>query len=485
MKRILVAYVDPLSFQAIEQCFQPEYLIDAVADRKSCLELFNKRRYEFLFIDVELLCSGSLSSNGRTNYKELLQPFWRVFPNIRIVIMSSQEKIRDAVMAVKAGAGDYITYPINRDELKHITENIYESTLKQEELGYLRDRFWAIDSLEIVNTKSPRMKKVFEKIRLVAPTKMTVLLTGETGTGKGVLARLIHRHSNRAESQFISVHCGAIPDTLIESELFGHEKGAFTGADRRKLGKFEIAQKGTIFLDEIGTITPSAQVKLLQVLQEKTFQRVGGETDIEADARIIAATNEDLKQMSLQGRFRKDLFYRLSVFPIDIPPLRERLEDIPYLADVFLKRLNKLYSKEIYDVDQRVLSAFENYEWPGNIRELENLMERAYILESSPVLTAESFPIELFVSDIKAPGSSSSDSFPTLSQVRAQAIEAIEKNYLNNLLSFYKGHIQKSATAAGISSRQLHKLMSRYGIKKEGFKNQAVISESQVPVSKK
>ena len=226
-----------------------------------------------------------------------------------------------------------------------MTESINESLLLQSELDYLRDRFWQADSLEIVQTRCPGMKTVFDKIRSVAPTKSTVMLTGETGTGKGVMANLIHKHSNRSEAQFISVHCGAIPDTLLESELFGHEKGAFTGAVRRKLGKFEIAKGGTIFLDEIGTVTPSAQIKLLQILQDGTFQRVGGEETLEANVRVIAATNTDLKRMCDDGLFRKDLYYRLNVFPIEIPPLRERMEDIPHFVDVFLRKMNKFHLK--------------------------------------------------------------------------------------------------------------------------------------------
>jgi len=269
----------------------------------------------------------------------------------------------------------------------------------ESELDYLRDRFWQEDSLEIVRTRSPLMKRLFDKVRSVAPTKSTVLLNGETGTGKGVLARLIHQHSNRKDGPFISVHCGAIPDTLLESELFGHERGAFTGAVRRKLGKFEIAQGGTIFLDEIGTITPSAQIKLLEILQDGTFHRVGGEERIEANMRVIAATNADLRKMCEAGQFRKDLYYRLNVFPLEIPPLKERMEDIGYIVEVILKKLNKFDLKEIHDIHPHVIDAFGNYPWPGNIRELENLMERAYILEESPILMPDSFPDELFTSN--------------------------------------------------------------------------------------
>jgi transcriptional regulator with GAF, ATPase, and Fis domain len=314
------------------------------------------------------------------------------------------------------------------------------------------------------------MQAVFEKIRSVAPTKSTVLLMGETGTGKGVMARLIHHHSNRQDSQFISVHCGAIPDTLLESELFGHEKGAFTGAVRRKLGKFEIAHGGTIFLDEIGTLTPSAQIKLLQVLQDGTFQRVGGESTIQVNVRVIAATNIDLKKMCDEGLFRKDLYYRLNVFPIEIPPLRERTEDIPHLARCFLTELNRYEPKEILDVHPRVMSAFSSYSWPGNIRELENLIERAYIMETSCELTSGSFPGEIFESETGGAPAAPEKALLTLADFRRREVELIERRYLWDLLEGHKGRIKQSAQAAGITTRQLNKLMTKYGIRKEKFK---------------
>ncbi|MBT8489990.1 MAG: sigma-54 dependent transcriptional regulator, partial [Deltaproteobacteria bacterium] len=390
-------------------------------------------------------------------------------PDIEIIVMVPQEMIREAVMAVKAGASNYLTYPLDPVEQRYVTESIYKSKIIQSELDYLRDKSWESDALEIIQTKSPIMKKVFEKIQSVAPTRSTVLLIGETGTGKNVLAKLIHKHSNRKNDQFISVHCGAIPDTLLESELFGHEKGAFTGAVRKQLGKFEIARGGTLFLDEIGTITPSAQIKLLQILQEGIFSRVGGEEIIDADVRVIAASNMNLKEMSDNGQFRKDLYYRLNVFPIEIPLLTERIDDIPLLVQVFISKLNKFYSKEIHDIHPSVLEAFQEYSWPGNIRELENLIERAYIIETSTVLTPDSFPSELFGDETIQPGITINASL-TLSEARRKGIEQIENNYLNELLTQYRGRMNDTAKAAGISTRQLHKLMKKYGLRKEDFK---------------
>jgi DNA-binding NtrC family response regulator len=428
--------------------------------------MLHRHRYDYVFIDLELLhVSGS-----RSSYKGAMQPFWLLFPTIEIIVMSSPEMIREAVKAVKQGASNYLTYPFTAAEVSYVVESINESKIVQSELDYLRNHFWKQDSQNLIRTNSPVMHRIFEKIRSVAPTISTVLLMGETGTGKGVLAKIIHSHSKRSAARFISVHCGAIPDTLLESELFGHEKGAFTGATRRKLGKFEIAGDGTIFLDEIATLTPAAQVKLLQILQDKIFQRIGGEEILHANARIIAATNMDLQEMCAAGLFRKDLYYRLNVFPIEVAPLRERTEDIPLLVDIFLSRFNQFNNKDIRGIDKNVLAAFTDYPWPGNIRELENLIERAYILENSSILSRDSFPIDLFLPQQRKMSEFSPDISVSLAEARRSGIEQIERCYLKNLLQRNKGKINQTAADAKISSRQLHKLMKKYALHKEDFK---------------
>lgn len=465
MKFVLVATHFQDALQSIGQCLDNQYKVEYVDSKEKVLRSMGEKRHNLLFVDVDIL----LGKDYDNNYKEILKPLWRLNPYLEIILLSTQEDLRKAVMLVKAGARNYLTHPVREDEVNLISEQIVDSIMIESELDYLRDKFWQVDSLNHVRTDNQRMKKIFEQIRSVSPTKSTILLTGETGTGKNLMAKLIHQHSNRNDDQFISVHCGAIPDTLIESELFGHEKGAFTGAVKRKLGKFDIANGGTIFLDEIGTITKSAQIKLLQILQDGTFQRLGGEGTLSANVRIISATNSNLKEMSDAGEFRQDLFYRLNVFPIEIPPLRERMEDIGKISESILARLNRFESKDIYDIDYRVLEAFKAYSWPGNIRELENLIERAYILETSALLTPESFPAELFYLE---PGTMTlkADSNKTLAEVRRNAIEDIERNYIKELLSRNKGKINISASEAGISTRQLSKLMNRYDIRKEEFK---------------
>jgi len=333
----------------------------------------------------------------------------------------------------------------------------------------LEDGFWRADWLETIRTESPRMREVYEKVKSVAPTKTTVLLQGDTGVGKGSVAKLIHQHSSRKDGPFVHVHCGTLPDTLVESELFGYEKGAFTGAEKRKLGRFDSAQKGTIFLDEINTISTALQIKLLQVLQDHIFQRVGGEADIEADVRVIAAANASLRQLSAEGEFRRDLYYRLSVFPIEIPALADRREDVPHLIQSFLQRFNYVFSKDIHAVDPQVVQALQRYPWPGNIREMENLLERAYILETTSVLRPESFPQEI-MSDATAAAEVVLDASLPLATVRKQALEHIESQYLKELLTLHQGRLNRAALTAGITTRQLHKLLTKYDLHKEDFK---------------
>ena len=466
MKSILVTSAAQQTVRTIRSCFQSDCRVDSAETRPQALELLSKIHYDLVFVELDIL----MADMAAESCKEALQPFWQLYPTIEIIVMAPHRDIRLAVRAVKAGASDYLPYPLDPEEVKHVARGVTESIMMQSELDYLRGQFWQADSLELVQTRSPVMKKVFEKIRSVSPTRSTVLLAGDTGTGKSVLAKLVHQHSNRRDAQFISVHCGAIPDTLVESEMFGHEKGAFTGAIKRKLGKFEIANGGTIFLDEIGTITPSAQIKLLQVLQDGTFQRVGGEETLKTDVRVITATNADLKGMCNAGQFRKDLYYRLNVFPIEIPALSERVEDIPLFIETFIKNLNPFSSKKIHSTHPQVLDAFSRYSWPGNIRELENLIERAYILETSDVLTPESFPGELFDPESTPVFIPSSENL-TLTQARQRGVEEVERNYLKDVLAHHRGKIGESARSAGISTRQLNKLMNKYGIRKEEFKS--------------
>ena len=464
MEKILIISNTIKDIENLQPLLDSTFTIDHCSEIDIGTDLLKKERYDLIIFDIDLISDPSEST-----YRKYLHSFWRVNASVKIVVMSYPKSIREAVKAVKAGAWDYLNYPLNLAEFKYLLESIRETIKIKSELDYLRDQFWQNDCLESIHTKNLDMKKVYNKIRLVAQTKSTVLLTGETGTGKSVIAKLIHKHSNRQDNQFISIHCGAIPDNLIESEFFGHEKGAFTGAIKKRTGKFEIANGGTIFLDEIATITPAAQIKLLKVLQDQEIYPVGSEKLIKTNVRVIAATNVDLIELCEKGEFRLDLFYRLNVFPIEIPPLRQRLEDLSYFVEFFLKRLNQFHQKEIDGVSPQVIDALIQYEWPGNIRELENLIERAYILETSNILSPESFPTDLF-EDTDGVTYLNVDTSLPLAQVRKKAIENIERNYLKEILTKNKGIINVSAKDTGVSVRQFHKLMSRYGLQKKDFK---------------
>ena len=413
-----------------------------------------------LFVDVESLLGKNKSIS------KALNALWKNYPSAAIVVMAEDKQTKVAVDAVKAGAFGYLNHPIQQEELGLVIDRVRESDVLQSELDYLRGQFWDEDSLGYVNTRSQSMRDVFSKIRQVAGTKTTVLLTGETGTGKSLIAKLLHKHSSRKDMPFINVHCGAIPDSLVESELFGHEKGAFTGAIRRKLGKFELAEGGTIFLDEIGTVSQSVQVKLLNVLQERIIQRVGGEKDIPVDVRIIAATNDDMAGLCEEGLFRRDLYYRLNVFPIQIPPLKERSQDIARLAEGFITHFNGQLNTDIKGIHPTVLDRFEEYQWPGNVRELENVIERACILEPGDVLLPSSFPPDILG---EMSPSSPLKTDMKLKEARQLAVEKFEKQYLSAILEQCKGVIKDAAKESGVTTRQLNKLMNRHGLQRKNY----------------
>ncbi len=468
MQSVVVAGTDPSVIQKIKETLGKGFRVTGIEKgQKALLQSVRGNKYHYLFVDLAIL--QAVSNESASSYQSILESLKIEGDSPKIIILSSKNMAGEAVMAVKAGASAYLTYPLDSIEIQHVLESIKDQISLESELDYLRDRFWQTESLENIRTRNANMRKVFEMVRSVAPTKSTVLLFGETGTGKGLLARILHTHSNRRDNQFISVHCGAIPETLLESELFGHEKGAFTGAIRKKLGKFEMAHGGTIFLDEVGTLTPAAQIKMLQVLQDGTFQRVGGEETILVDVRVISATNVALGEMCQKGEFRKDLYYRLNVFPIEIPPLSARAEDIPHLAMLFLKNLEGKGQKGILAIDEKVMEGLKSYTWPGNIRELENLMERAYILGKAPLLSEDDFPDE--ISGVgETPSLLPIDASKTLAHMRRTVVEEAERAYLKALLKKCAGKLKPAAQVAGITTRQLHKLMKKHGLRKEDFK---------------
>jgi DNA-binding NtrC family response regulator len=466
-KPILISSEHDSVAPSIELYFGNAVPCHHAADREECLRFFQDQRCEFAFIDIGVLTT---TAEGACSSTDCLDDFWDISSDPDIVVLCPPERVRQAVQIVRAGACGYLTYPIHQELVSCIVESTRDYNSLRLKLDTIQDEFWLKEIEHLIKTDCDRMKKVIGAAKSVAQTDSTVLITGETGTGKGILANIIHQHSSRKTGPFVSVHCGALPDNLIESELFGHEKGSFTGALARKMGKFELANGGTLFLDEVGTMSMPAQIRLLKVLQERVVQRIGSEKDIAVDVRVIAAANRNLKKLCDEDLFRSDLYYRLNVFPIELPPLRERKEDIGHLSNIFLKKLNRKYGKGIMGIRNPVFRGFEHYDWPGNIRELENVIERAYVLETSSYLTSEHFPNEIVPFNGNEPVIVIATN-GTLAEIRQKSIEEIEEKYLREKLSAHKGKINHTAEEAGITPRQLHKLMAKYRLKREQFRS--------------
>ena len=331
---------------------------------------------------------------------EVLKRIKNLDNNVEVIMVSAIDSAAKAVDAMKLGAYDYITKPFEPDDIIMSVGRALERQRLKKEVEYLKQELAYKSKQYKIVTRNKKMLDVIELVKKVAHTSSNVLIYGESGTGKELIARAIHENGERKNAPFVPVNCGAIPVTLMETEFFGHEKGAFTGANKTKLGKFEFADGGTIFLDEVSTLPPLLQVKLLRVLQEKKIERVGSNTFIKVDIRIIAATNTDLKEEVAKKRFRNDLYYRLNVVPINIPPLRERRNDIPYLIDYFLKNFNKAFHKKIKGFSTDALEVLTNYNWPGNVRELENIIERMVVLgRDNEQVTLKEIPVEVFTTD--------------------------------------------------------------------------------------
>jgi DNA-binding NtrC family response regulator len=388
-------------------------------------------------------------------------------PNTDFIVISASATIEGAVEAVSRGATNYLPSPVDPAAFRAVLERILKKRQWLSELEAMKQRFHHELGLGDVIACSTEMKEILKKARTVAKTNSTVLIEGETGVGKEVVAIAIHVNSDRPDGKFVAIHCGALPDTLLESELFGHEKGAFTGADSRKIGKFEYASGGTIFLDEISTTSPAMQVKLLRVLQERTITRVGGTESIPVDVRIIAATNADLKEEVKTGRFREDLFYRVNVIPIYVPPLRERKEDIPVLAAHFLRMYRDRIKKRITGISNEVIERLKSYDWPGNVRELENVIEHSVIMEETDTLTLASLPLRILAVSVLQEHDFEAMS---MAQARKVVLERFEKEYLSYVLDKYKGRIGESARHAGLTARSIHGKMKSHGIRKESYR---------------
>ena len=362
------------------------YSVQSAENGEQGLEKLN------LFLPDLVICDVKMHG---INGIEFLTQAKKKHPMIPIIMLTGHAGLDDAINAMKIGAYDFLTKPVHLEKLFLLIQRALSSTKSQQHSKELEHRLDQRKGFKNIIGNSPQINKMIDILKQVSPTDATVLLLGESGVGKEVFANAIHENSERINGPFVKVHCAALPETLLESELFGHEKGAFTGATTKRQGRFERADGGTIFLDEIGDIRPHVQVKLLRVLQEREFERVGGEETITVDIRIITATNKNLEQAVKNGTFREDLYYRLNVVEITIPPLRERTEDIPKLSIEFLQRITKKYNKNITEFSPEVLKIFLKYPWPGNIRELQNAIETAVVLSNTTIITREFLPQHL------------------------------------------------------------------------------------------
>jgi DNA-binding NtrC family response regulator len=379
---------------------------------------------------------------------ELMKKARTMVPTISTVIITAHGTIQTAIAAIREGAYDYVEKPFCPEKVELLIRNLVEHHNLVEENITLRQKIEDRYSFEGIIAKSPRMIKIFELIKTVAPTGATVLITGESGTGKEVIARAIHHQSQRRTKPFIVTSCAALPESLLESELFGYEKGSFTGAVERRMGKFEAADKGTLFLDEIGEIDANTQVHLLRALEEKKITRIGGNEEIEVDVRIIAATNTNLRAMTEQGKFREDLYYRLNVVTINLPPLRNRPEDILPLAEHFLKKYAKDNNRPVKSFSPEIVEFMLNYHWRGNVRELENMVERGVILSKGETIALTELPQEL----------------TQPAQAEGKTLETQEKNHILKILEETGGNVAQTARILGIHRMTLYNKLKKYSI---------------------
>ncbi|MCX5844901.1 MAG: sigma-54 dependent transcriptional regulator [Deltaproteobacteria bacterium] len=378
------------------------------------------------------------------------------YPQIRVIMISGHGTIETAVKATKLGAFDFFEKPLSMEKVILIVNHVFELIHLEEENQLLKQKI--SQDYELTGNSTPILE-LKEMISIVSPTNAWILIMGENGTGKELVARSIHRQSKKAYKPFVEVNCAAIPEDLIESELFGHEKGAFTGATEKKRGKFDLAHEGTLFLDEVADMSLKAQAKILRILQEKKFERVGGNTLIPTDVRVLAATNKDLEQEMEEGRFRQDLYYRLNVIPLRVPALRERKEDIPVLVNWFLKEVTLKEHEEEKTITDDALAKLMEHDWPGNVRELKNFIERLVIMVPHNVISAKDIPL-LTENNKKTDGTvplSAADSFRT-------AKMDFEKKYIIKKLQEFDGNISKTAEAIGIERSNLHRKIKRYGL---------------------
>jgi DNA-binding NtrC family response regulator len=420
------------------------HTVDKAASGEESLEKFEKTRYDIILLDIKMEGMSGL---------EVLKRVKEIDPDVSVVMITAYGSIPSAIEAMKSGAYEYLLKPFDPDELMVLIEKIRKHQAERRETQFLREQYKERTRFENMIGQSRALQGVFDLIESVAPTDSTVLIKGETGTGKGLAARAIHTKSRRAQGPFVVVNCGAFPEHLLESELFGYQKGAFTDAKVTKKGRLELAHGGTLFLDEVGEISTRMQIDLLRVLEDHIFYRVGGTQPIEADFRVIAATNKDLEKAIKEGTFREDLYYRLNVISFAMPPLREHKEDIPLLAEHFLRRFAQETNKPVTQIGREALDEMMLHDWPGNVRELGNAVERAVVVGRGPRILPQDLPI--FRPDY-------------VSSPAGRTLREVEIAHLESVLRDTQWNVSKSAEILGIDRSTLYDKIKRYDLRKPG-----------------
>lgn len=420
-------------------------VIELAADGEEALQLIRSEKIEILITDLKM---------PRLDGMQLLEHVKKESPDTHVVMLTGHGTVESAVEAMKAGAYDYLIKPINIDELNLVVERILEGKALREENEQLRQQVEQRFGLDNIVGRGEAMARVFSLVKTVAPSRANVLVYGESGTGKELIANAIHQNSPRKRKPFVKVNCGALPLTLLESELFGYEKGAFTGAVRTKPGRFEMADGGTILLDEIGETGPEFQVRLLRVLQEGTFERVGGTETLHSDVRVIAASNKRLDDLVAEGKFREDLYYRLKVVSIDLPPLRDRRDDIPLLVEHFLEEFASYYEKPRARISNRAMSLLQNYAWPGNVRQLKNVIEGTVVMTSGEI-RPDDLPEEI---------RSDASNVNSVSISAESTLRDAERALIHAALIHYGGNRAQTARSLGLGRKTLYRKMEEFGL---------------------
>ncbi len=450
VERVLIVEDDPATRMGLTELVRTwGFLTESAEDGEEGLQKITSFRPAIVVTDLVM---------PRMDGHQLLKALQEHDRDISVVILTAQGSVESAVEAIKDGAYDYLTKPVDPQRLQILLHKVVERQETLREVKALRRQLRDQGSFGRMIGSSPGMRKVYRIVEQAAPTSASVLINGESGTGKELVAQTIHQLSPRAAAPFVAINCAAIPETLLESEIFGHEKGAFTGASDRRQGCFELADHGTLFLDEIAEMTPSTQVKLLRVLQERTFRRLGGRQEQKVDVRVIAATNQEPAEAVKNGKLREDLFYRLNVFAITLPTLRERKEDLPLLIQSFLAEFNARNGKSIAAVDQEAMRTLESYNWPGNVRELRNVIERATILADGEFIDARLLP-NVLVAAGEAPK-------PALSLAPGTTVEEAERRLIQMTLEHTRDNKTRAAEILGISLKTLHNKLNRLKLRK-------------------